>query len=99
MNWIKSYFDRRFGSSILTAEGSETEMLAYAFRVAMTLIGERKWRDEILKSLVGIYAGLPNPDYVSMYVRVGALIPVTLLFEIFILIPLLIQVPVLNLLG
>jgi 26S proteasome regulatory subunit N2 len=54
-----------FGSAIMNS-GNETEMLAYAFRVAMTLIGERGWRDEILKSLVGIYAGLPSPDYVSM---------------------------------
>ncbi|XP_021963338.1 26S proteasome non-ATPase regulatory subunit 1 [Folsomia candida] len=54
-----------FGSAIMNS-GNETEMLAYAFRVAMTLIGERGWRDEILKSLIGIYAGLPSPDYVSM---------------------------------
>lgn len=54
-----------FGQAILNS-GNEMEMLAYAFRVAMTLIGERGWRDQILRSLNGIYAGLPSPDYVSM---------------------------------
>ncbi|CAL8114196.1 unnamed protein product [Orchesella dallaii] len=50
----------------IVLSGNETEMLAYAFRVAMTLIGERTFRNTILKSLVGIYAGLSSPDYVNM---------------------------------
>lgn len=54
-----------FESSIMLSD-NVTEMLAYAFRVAMTLIGQRSFRDQILRSLVGLYRGLPNPDYVNM---------------------------------
>lgn len=56
----------RFRAAI-SIDDAETEMAAYAFRVAMTLIGERDFRDTILKSLVGIYAALKRgKDYVNM---------------------------------
>jgi len=54
-----------FESSIMLSD-NVTEMLAYGFRVAMTLINQRTFRDQILRSLVGLYRGLPHPDYVNM---------------------------------
>jgi len=51
----------------IASSDNQQEMCAYAFRVAMTLIGERQFRDEILRSLVGLYSGFgANPDYINM---------------------------------
>jgi len=56
----------RFRRAISISD-KQTEMLTYAFRVAMTLIGQREFRDEILRSLVGLYSTLhQQPDYINM---------------------------------
>lgn len=41
-------------------------MLSYAFQVTMSLIQNRAFRNNVLRSLVGLYKGLGVPDYVSM---------------------------------
>lgn len=41
-------------------------MLAYAFQVAMSLIQNRGFRNEVLQCLVSLYRGLNIPDYVNM---------------------------------
>jgi 26S proteasome regulatory subunit N2 len=49
-----------------TQSDNQSDLLAYAFRVAMTLIGQREFRNHILRTLVGLYRALPNPDYINM---------------------------------
>ena len=41
-------------------------MLSYAFRVAMQLINNLAYREDILRCLVDLYRGLKKPDYVQM---------------------------------
>ena len=41
-------------------------MLHYAFQVAMSLIQNRGFRNEVLRSLVDLYRNLAVPDYVNM---------------------------------
>lgn len=41
-------------------------MLSYAFRVCMSLIENRQFRDEILRKLVRLYRNLEKPDYINM---------------------------------
>ncbi|KAF4530870.1 hypothetical protein B566_EDAN018903 [Ephemera danica] len=41
-------------------------MLSYAFQVAMSLIHQRKFRHEVLRSLVTLYRNLSTPDYINM---------------------------------
>ncbi|XP_045472348.1 26S proteasome non-ATPase regulatory subunit 1 [Harmonia axyridis] len=54
-----------FNASITQAEDI-TGMLFHAFQVVMSLIQNRGFRNTVLRSLVGLYRGLPNPDYVNM---------------------------------
>lgn len=41
-------------------------MLSYAFRVCMSLIENRQFRDEVLRILVKLYRNLDKPDYINM---------------------------------
>lgn len=41
-------------------------MLTYAFQVTMSLLQNRAFRNQVLRSLVSLYRGLGVPDYVSM---------------------------------
>lgn len=54
-----------FEASILKSDDVNA-MLAYAFNVTMSLIQNRAFRNEVLRSLVGLYRGLSVPDYVNM---------------------------------
>ncbi|CAG0919675.1 unnamed protein product [Notodromas monacha] len=55
-----------FEKSILSSD-DVLGMLSYAFKVTMSLIDERQFRNEVLRTLVNLYRSLPgNPDYVSM---------------------------------
>lgn len=54
-----------FESSIMKSD-DVAGMLSYAFQVAMSLIQNRAFRNEVLRSLVSLYRGLGIPDYVNM---------------------------------
>jgi len=57
-----------FKEAVRRAEDKEG-MLGYAFRVAMQLIQNRHYREDLLKALVELYRGLgegAKPDYVQM---------------------------------
>lgn len=41
-------------------------MLAYSAKVAMTLVQNRAFQDEVLRALVRLYRNLTTPDYVNM---------------------------------
>lgn len=41
-------------------------MLSYAFRVCMSLLENRQFRDEVLRILVKLYRNLEKPDYINM---------------------------------
>lgn len=41
-------------------------MLSYAFRVCMSLIENRQFRDDVLRILVRLYRNLEKPDYINM---------------------------------
>lgn len=43
-----------------------TNMLAYAFKITMSLIENLHYRNEVLKLLVDMYKNLHVPDYISM---------------------------------
>lgn len=43
-----------------------SSMLSYAFRVCMSLIENRQFRDEVLRILVKLYRNLEKPDYINM---------------------------------
>lgn len=51
--------------SILTAV-NVPDTISYAFKVTLSLIQNRKFRNAILNLLVKIYSNLPNPDYVNV---------------------------------
>lgn len=51
--------------SILTAT-NVPDTISYAFKVTLSLIQNRKFRNAILNLLVKIYSNLPNPDYVNV---------------------------------
>ena len=46
--------------------GAVPQALTYCYRVAMSLVDCRRFRDEVLRVLVRLYASLPEPDYLSM---------------------------------
>lgn len=50
----------------ITQSEDVSGMLSYAFQVAMSLIQNRGFRNNVLRSLVGLYRGLATPDYVNM---------------------------------
>lgn len=54
-----------FERSILESD-NVTAMLDYAFRITMSLVENRHYRNDILKILVKIYKNLKTPDYVNM---------------------------------
>lgn len=41
-------------------------MLSYAFRVCMSFLENRQFRDEVLRILVRLYRNLEKPDYINM---------------------------------
>lgn len=43
-----------------------SNMLSYAFRVCMSLIENRQFRDDVLRILVRLYRNLEKPDYINM---------------------------------
>ena len=43
-----------------------TETISYAYKITLSLIQNRKFRNAILKLLVKIYSNLANPDYVNV---------------------------------
>ena len=43
-----------------------TETISYAYKITLSLIQNRKFRNAILKLLIKIYSNLPNPDYVNV---------------------------------
>ncbi|CAF0707844.1 unnamed protein product [Brachionus calyciflorus] len=51
--------------SILTST-NVTETISYAYKITLSLIQNRKFRNAILNLLVRIYSNLPNPDYVNV---------------------------------
>lgn len=54
-----------FESSIMKSD-DVAGMLSYAFQVAMSLIQNRAFRNEVLRSLISLYRGLAIPDFVNM---------------------------------
>lgn len=54
-----------FRKSIMESE-DVVGMLHYAFQVAMSLIQNRGFRNEVLRALVDLYRNLATPDYVNM---------------------------------
>lgn len=54
-----------FERAILESD-NVTNMLDYAFKIAMSLVENRHYRNDILKILVNIYKNLKTPDYVNM---------------------------------
>lgn len=54
-----------FEKSILQS-GDLTNMLAYGFKITMSLIDNLHYRNELLKQLVQLYKNLETPDYISM---------------------------------
>ncbi|GIY90977.1 26S proteasome non-ATPase regulatory subunit 1 [Caerostris extrusa] len=42
------------------------EMLSYSFKVTMSLIQNRMYRNQVLQTLVNLYKNLETPDYVNM---------------------------------
>ncbi|KAK6626505.1 proteasome regulatory particle base subunit [Polyplax serrata] len=54
-----------FRKSIVESE-DVVGMLHYAFQVAMSLLQNRGFRNEVLRSLVDLYRNLAIPDYVNM---------------------------------
>jgi 26S proteasome regulatory subunit N2 len=54
-----------FEKAILTST-NVSETISYAYKITLSLIQNRKFRNAILKLLVKIYSNLPNPDYVNV---------------------------------
>ncbi|XP_064455516.1 26S proteasome non-ATPase regulatory subunit 1-like [Ornithodoros turicata] len=54
-----------FEKAIMTSD-DVPGMLAYSSKVAMTLVPNRTFRDEVLRALVKLYKNLTTPDYVNM---------------------------------
>lgn len=54
-----------FEASIMQSD-DVAGMLSYAFQVAMSLIQNRGFRNEVLRCLVSLYRNLGTPDYVNM---------------------------------
>ncbi|KAM7310207.1 26S proteasome non-ATPase regulatory subunit 1 [Ixodes scapularis] len=54
-----------FQKAIVAAEDVGA-MLAYSSKVAMTLVQNRAFQDEVLRALVKLYRELDTPDYVNM---------------------------------
>lgn len=54
-----------FERSITTSQDVPS-MLSYAFRVCMSLIENRQFRDDVLRILVRLYRNLEKPDYINM---------------------------------
>jgi 26S proteasome regulatory subunit N2 len=54
-----------FEKAILTST-NVSETISYAYKITLSLIQNRKFRNAILKLLVKIYSNLPNPDYVNL---------------------------------
>jgi 26S proteasome regulatory subunit N2 len=50
----------------ITSSQDVASMLSYAFRVCMSLIENRQFRDEVLRILVKLYRNLEKPDYINM---------------------------------
>lgn len=50
----------------ITSSSDVPNMLSYAFRVCMSLIENRKFRDEVLRILLRLYRNLEKPDYINM---------------------------------
>jgi 26S proteasome regulatory subunit N2 len=55
-----------FEEAIAAAGDEKAAMLTYAFQVAMSLIQQRRFRHQVLRSLVKLYRNLHTPDYVNM---------------------------------
>ncbi|XP_022237955.1 26S proteasome non-ATPase regulatory subunit 1 [Limulus polyphemus] len=54
-----------FEKAILSSDNVQA-MLSYSFRVTMSLIQNRHFRNEVLRVLVRLYKNLETPDYVNM---------------------------------
>jgi 26S proteasome regulatory subunit N2 len=54
-----------FEKSIVQSNNVQ-ETISYAYRVTLSLIQNRKFRNAILRLLVKIYSSFPNPDYVNL---------------------------------
>ncbi|XP_076304410.1 regulatory particle non-ATPase 2 [Tachypleus tridentatus] len=54
-----------FERAILNSDNVQA-MLSYSFRVTMSLIQNRHFRNEVLRVLVRLYKNLETPDYVNM---------------------------------
>lgn len=50
----------------ITSSKDVAGMLSYAFKVCMSLIENRQFRDEVLRILVKLYRDLDKPDYINM---------------------------------
>lgn len=50
----------------ITTSTNVSETISYAYKITLSLIQNRKFRNAILKLLVKIYSNLPNPDYVNV---------------------------------
>lgn len=50
----------------ITTSTNITETISYAYKITLSLIQNRKFRNAILRLLVKIYSNLPNPDYVNV---------------------------------
>ncbi|XP_055937384.1 26S proteasome non-ATPase regulatory subunit 1-like [Argiope bruennichi] len=54
-----------FESAIMQSD-DVVEMLSYSFKVTMSLIQNRMYRNQVLQTLVNLYKNLETPDYVNM---------------------------------
>lgn len=50
----------------ITESTDVSAMLSYAFNICMSLLENRKFRDDILRILVRLYRNLEKPDYINM---------------------------------
>jgi 26S proteasome regulatory subunit N2 len=50
----------------IVASTNVLETISYAYRVTLSLIQNRKFRNAILRLLVKVYSSFPNPDYVNL---------------------------------
>jgi 26S proteasome regulatory subunit N2 len=62
----KFYFKILLLLLFLILKTNVSETISYAYKITLSLIQNRKFRNAILRLLVKIYSNLPNPDYVNV---------------------------------
>lgn len=62
----KKFYNFAFLYNYFLIKTNVSETISYAFKITLSLIQNRKFRNAILNLLVKIYSNLSNPDYVSV---------------------------------